>query len=110
MNSGSKEKCGGVMFKDIHGIKHWKEEPDPVVELGRINYKGGVARMYLPKRICNKLKLDREKDHTLIIVAHTANTLFLIKDNEVAHMLRPRILKMRSPLFANKGNNKYLLK
>jgi hypothetical protein len=28
-----------MMFKDIHGLRHWKEEPDPVVELGRICYK-----------------------------------------------------------------------
>jgi hypothetical protein len=94
-----------MMFKDTHGLRHWKEEPDPVVELGRICYKGSTAHIYLPKRVCNRLKLDREKDSTLIIVAHTANSLFLIKDSEVAHMLKPKILKMRRPLFAN---NRYL--
>lgn len=87
--------------KDIRGIRHWKEESDPVVELGRICYKGSTAHLYLPKRVCNRLKLDREKDSTLIIVAHTANSLFLIKDSEVAHMLKPKILSMRKRTFVN---------
>ena len=51
-----------MMFKDVHGLRHWKEEPDPVVELGRICYKGNGAHIYLPKRVCNRLKLDGEKD------------------------------------------------
>jgi hypothetical protein len=81
--------------KDIRGIRHWKEESDPVVELGRICYKGSTAHLYLPKRVCNRLKLDREKDSTLIIVAHTANSLFLIKDSKVAQMLKPKIMELQ---------------
>lgn len=84
-----------MINKDIRGIRHFKEEPDPVVELGRICYKGNSAHLYLPKRICNRLRLDRDKDSTLIIVAHAANSLFLIKDSEVAHILKPKILEMR---------------
>ena len=45
-------------MKDIHSIRHFKEVPDPTVELGRIHYKGNGAHVYLPKRICEKLKLD----------------------------------------------------
>ena len=66
-----------------------------MVELGRIFYKGGTAHLYLPKRVCNRLKLDREKDSTLIIVAYNPNTLFLIKDSKIVHKLKPEILEMR---------------
>ena len=90
-----------MSFKDRYGIRHFKEEPDPVVELGRINYRGNAARLYLPKRICERLKLDWEKDTTLIIVAHAHNSLFLIKDDEVVDMMRPRILRLRRLLGAN---------
>ena len=90
-----------MAFKDRYGIRHFKDEPDPVVELGRICYKGNAAHLYLPKRICERLKLDWEKHSTLIIVAHDANSLFLVKDDEVACMLKPKILKMRKPYCAN---------
>ncbi len=82
-------------MKDIHGIRHFKDKPNPVVELGRINYKGNSAHLYLPKRICEKLRLDWEKDYALIIVAHTENSLFLVKDKEVTKMISPKILAIR---------------
>lgn len=94
------------MFRDIWGIKHFDEEPDPVVELGRICYKGNAAHLYLPKRICERLQLDREKHSTLIIVAHTANSLFLVKDSEIAKMLRPKVLELRKSYFATNGSKK----
>ena len=93
------------MFADIRGLKHFKEEKGQLVELGRLNFTAnGMARIYLPKRVCNRLKLDKEKDSTLIILSHTANSLFLIKDSKAVQMLKPEILKKRRPTFAN---NKY---
>jgi hypothetical protein len=89
------------MFRDIWGIKHFAEEPDPVVELGRICYKGNAAHLYLPKRVCERLRLDREKHSTLIIVAHNANSLFLVKDSEIANILRPKILELRKKYFGD---------
>jgi len=96
-----------MSFKDRYGIRHFKEEPDPVVELGRISYKGNAARLYLPRRICDKLKLDWERDTTLIIMAHGENSLFLVKDSEIADMLKPKILELRRPYFANNKCRKY---
>jgi hypothetical protein len=82
-------------MKDIRGLRHFKEEADPVVELGRICYKGNSAHLYIPKRVCNRLRLDWEKDTTLIIVAQEANSLFLIKDSAVAMKLKPRVMELR---------------
>ena len=79
-------------------------EPDPVVELGRICYKGNAAHLYLPKRICERLKLDRDKHSTLIIVAHDANSLFLVRDLEVEKILRPKVLELRKHYLANNGS------
>ncbi len=91
------------MVADIRGLKHFKEEKGQLVELGRLNFTAnGMARMYLPKRVCNRLKLDKEKDSTLIILSHTANSLFLIKDSEAVRILKPEILKKRKPYCTNK--------
>jgi len=91
----SNKEGNPMMFKDVHGLRHYKEETGSVVELGRIEYKGSAAKLYLPKRVCNALKLDREKDSTLVIVAADHNSLFLIKDSAVAEMLKPQILEKR---------------
>ena len=86
-------------FKDIRGIRHFKEEEGQLVELGRLCFRGNAAKLYLPKRVCNALKLDRERDKTLVIVGVDENTLFLIKDKEVANELKPRILEARKMVF-----------
>ena len=84
-----------MLVKDVRGVVHFPEEKGPVIEIGRIKYKGGSAHVYLPQRIRNALKLDREKDSALVIVSVDGNSMFLVKDYVVAAQLKPKILRLR---------------
>jgi hypothetical protein len=83
------------MYRDIRGLAHFDEDERTVVELGRLTFKGNAAKLYLPKRVCNALRLDPIKDSTFIIVAPDNSSLLLIKDSEIVEMLKPKILKLR---------------
>lgn len=70
-------------------------EKEPIIELGRITFKGGGLRVYLPKSICKALNIDRKTNTSLVIVADGSNSILLMKDTKVAEMLRPKVLEMR---------------
>ena len=68
---------------------------EPVVELGRITYKSSGISLYLPKSIVNALHLNREENTSLVIFSVEDKGFFLIKDTELAGILKPSILDMR---------------
>ena len=70
-------------------------EKEPVIELGRIVFKGGGASVYLPKSIREALNLDRKTHTSLVIVADGSKSILLIKDTEVAERLKPMVLDAR---------------
>lgn len=82
---------GSFIFNDC--------ERDYIVELGRLTYKHGGVCVYLPKIVCNALHLNPTIDTTLIITTFDDNSFILIKDGEVANLLKPKILETRKLLF-----------
>jgi bifunctional DNA-binding transcriptional regulator/antitoxin component of YhaV-PrlF toxin-antitoxin module len=78
-------------------------EKEPVIELGRIVFKGGGASVYLPKSIRKALNLDRKTHTSLVIVADGSKSILLIKDTEVAERLKPMVLEALKA-FRNKMN------
>lgn len=72
---------------------------DVIVELGRLTYKHGGVCVYLPKIICNALHLNPTIDNTLVIATFDDNSFILIKDVEVANLLKPKIMETRRLLF-----------
>ncbi len=73
-------------------------EKEPVIELGRLSFKGGSMTVYLPKSICKALNLDRKIHTSLVIIADGSDSILLVKDTEVAEKLRPKILEMRAKM------------
>ena len=73
-------------------------EKESVIELGRLTFKNSGVSVYLPKRICKKLMLDKEKHSSLIIVASDNNSFVLIKDTEMINILRSKIIEARKSL------------
>ncbi len=74
------------IFKDV----------DLVVELLRIEYRGNVAKVYLPFAVRAALKLDPQKDKALVLFHDAATgTNILIKDAYLLELIKPLILKAR---------------
>ncbi len=73
-------------------------EKEPVIELGRLCFKGGSMTVYLPKSICKALNLDRKVHTSLVIVADGSDSILLVKDANVAEKLRPKVLEMREKM------------
>lgn len=84
-------------------------EKDPVIELGRIVFKGGGASVYLPKSIRKALNLDRKIHTSLVIVADGSNSILLVKDTKVAEELKPMVLEARKA-FGDKMNQNNSIK
>ncbi len=90
------------MTTDIRGLKLIHAPlGDPIVELGRITYKSSSVSLYLPKRICDALQLDKDANNSLIIITMDNDCMLLVKDTELATALKPRILEMRKKAFKN---------
>jgi hypothetical protein len=79
-------------------------EKEPVIELGRIHFKGASTLVYLPKSVCKALNLDRKVNSSFVIVADGSNSILLIKDVKVAERLRPMVLEARKAAFSIKMN------
>jgi hypothetical protein len=73
-------------------------EKEPVIELGRLCFKGGSMTVYLPKSICRALNLDRKVHTSLVIVADGSDSILLVKDTKLAEKLRPMVLEMREKM------------
>ncbi len=98
---------GDIMYRDIRGLTCFEEDEGTVVELGRLTFKGNAAKLYLPKRVCNALRLDRTKDSTFVIVAPDHTSLLLVKDSEIVEVLKPRILKLREKSSESEENHNH---
>lgn len=70
-------------------------EEGPVIELGRVNFKGGGASVYLPRSIRKALNLDKRIHTSFVIVADGSNSILLVKDTKVAEELKPMVLEAR---------------
>ena len=70
-------------------------EKEPVIELGRIIFKGSGLSVYLPRSIRKALNLDKKIHTSLVIVADGSNSILLIKDTKVAESLKPMVLDAR---------------
>lgn len=87
------------MSIDLRGSRIFNGcEKDELIELGRLTYKHAGVCVYLPKSVCNALHLDPNIDTTLIIATFDDNSFILIKDGEVANLLKPKILEARKIL------------
>ena len=83
---------------DIRGLKLYSASTEAVVELARITYKSSGISLYLPKRICDKLQLDKSVNGSLILVAIDNECMFLVKDTALATVLKPQILELRKKM------------
>jgi hypothetical protein len=91
------------MTLDIRGVRLFNGGgEEPTIELARLTFKSSGISLYLPKRICTALQLDKDVNGSLVIVAVDSNCIFLIKDISLAAALKPQILDMRKKLFENK--------
>ena len=87
---------------DIRGLKQISVPlSDPIVELGRITYKSSSVSLYLPKRVCDALYLDKDANNSLVIFTMD-NGMFLVKDTALAAALKPKILEMRKKVLQAK--------
>ena len=83
------------MYRDLRGLPIFKEA-GLTVELGRIQYTGNTAKVYLPYKVREALKLDPQKDNALILVYDDAEgTLILIRNERLLDALKPQILEAR---------------
>ena len=90
---------GLLMTTDIRGLKLIHAPlGDVIVELGRITYKSSSVSLYLPKRICDVLQLDKDVNNSLVIVSMGDNCILLVKDTAIAAALKPKILEMRKEI------------
>jgi hypothetical protein len=84
-----------AMHRDLRGLPIF-EEAGLTVELGRIQYTGNTAKVYLPYKVREALKLDPEKDNALILIYdETKGTLILIHNGLLLNTLKPQILEAR---------------
>ena len=84
-----------AMYRDLRGLPIFKEA-GLTVELGRIQYTGNTAKVYLPYKVREALKLDPQKDNALILVYDDAEgTLILIRNERLLDALKPQILEAR---------------
>jgi hypothetical protein len=84
---------------DIRGLELYNVSEEAVIELARITYKSSGISLYLPKRICDKLRLDKSANSSLVLVAIDNNCMFLVKDTNLAAILKPQILELRKKTF-----------
>ena len=83
------------MPMDIRGLRIRNTSlVEPVIELARITYRSSGISLYIPKSVVNALKLDPERHSSLIMFNVGGNCFFLIKDTELARLLKPKILDM----------------
>ena len=83
------------MFRDHRGLAAFKEV-GLTFEIGRIQYSGNTARLYLPFQIREALKLDPQKDNALLLLYDDKNGILLvIHNNKLVEQFRPLILEAR---------------
>lgn len=83
------------MLRDIQGLPLFKEI-GLTVELLRLEYRGNIAKAYLPHIVKEALKLDPQKDNALIMIHDEETGVYvLIKDNDLAAKMKPLILQAR---------------
>jgi hypothetical protein len=91
-------------MKDLRGLTLFKEV-GITVELLRLEYRGNVAKAYLPRIVRDALRLDPERDKTLILVYdNDTEALLLVRDAALSAMLKPRILEARKVYAALKAS------
>lgn len=83
------------MIRDLRGIPIFKDV-FMTVELLRLEYRGNIAKAYIPYNAREALRLDPQKDKALILV-HDNKTggNLLIKDTELTRIIKPLILSGR---------------
>lgn len=67
----------------------------PLIDIGRITYKGGSVHVYLPKHIYEAPNIDCKTDSALVIVMVDNDSFLLVKDSAVIRKLKPKILEIR---------------
>ena len=82
-------------MRDVRGVLI-TNDPNITVELGRIQYNGNTAKVYLPKKVRDALKLDPQKDNAMILLYdHKNGTVQMILNQTLRNSLRPQILASR---------------
>lgn len=67
-----------------------------IIELGQITYKGGSARVYLPKKICSLLDLNRNTSKKLVFFYDVSSGLLCCFTNkEIENRVKSEILELR---------------
>ena len=83
------------MYRDLRGLALF-EEVGPTVELGRIQYSGNTAKVYLPAIMREALRLDPQKDNALVMIYDDeSGILILIPNKLLCDRLKPEILEAR---------------
>lgn len=83
------------MIRDIRGLPIFREV-GLTVELLKLEYRGNIAKAYIPQFAREALKLDPHNDSSLILV-HDDKTgiTLLIKDTDLVKIVKPIILDAR---------------
>ena len=83
------------MYIDIRGVPIFKEI-GLTVELGRIQYTGNTAKVYLPQKVREALRLDPQRDNALVLLYdEKMGILVAIHNNRLLDSLKPQILEAR---------------
>ncbi len=83
------------MKRDCRGQPIY-EEVGLTVELGRIQYTGNTARVYVPAIVREALRLDPQKDNALVMIYdEEKGILILIRNDLLCDRLKPEILEAR---------------
>jgi len=82
-------------MRDIRGLPVFKNTKI-TLELLRLEYRGNIAKAYLPYLVKQALKLDPEKDKALVML-HDEETgiSIIIKDTELLEKAKPMVLNSR---------------
>jgi hypothetical protein len=72
------------------------DEADIAVELGRLQYAGNTAKVYLPQKVREALRLDPQKDNALVMIYDDESGILILVPNKLlCDRLRPEILEAR---------------
>lgn len=83
-----------LRLRDPRGLPIVTENDGLVIEIGHIEYNGNIAKVYIPKRFVEALKLDKNNDKAYLMIRNGKSITF-IRDDELIEKLKPLIYAAR---------------
>lgn len=83
-----------LILNDVRGLPV-ETDSDIMIEIGRIEYIGNIAKIYIPKRFREALKLNKAKDREYLMIKGKDSSITLIRDDDMIDNLKPKVYAAR---------------